>query len=71
MRLYLIRHGETIWNEKGLWQGIADVPLNEKGKDQAKKLAERLKRVDAIYSSPLKRCLETAREIAERFKKKS
>jgi len=69
MRLYLIRHGETIWNEKGLWQGIADVPLNEKGKDQAKKLAERLKRVDAIYSSPLKRCLETAREIAERFKK--
>lgn len=71
MKLYLIRHGETIWNEKGLWQGITDVPLNEKGREQAKKLANSLERVDAIYSSPLKRSLETAEEIARRFEKKS
>ncbi|ABQ47422.1 MAG TPA: histidine phosphatase family protein [Thermotoga sp.] len=69
MKLYLIRHGETIWNEKGLWQGITDVPLNEKGREQAKKLANSLERVDAIYSSPLKRSLETAEEIARRFEK--
>ncbi|MCD6552281.1 histidine phosphatase family protein [Thermotoga sp.] len=69
MRLYLIRHGETLWNEKGLWQGITDVPLNEKGKEQARRVAERLKRVDAVYSSPLLRSFETAKEIAEKFGK--
>ena len=67
MYLYLVRHGETEWNEKGLWQGITDVPLNEKGIEQAKKLAKRLKRVDAVYSSPLSRSVMTAHEIAKRF----
>ncbi|PLV60025.1 histidine phosphatase family protein [Thermotoga sp. KOL6] len=70
MKLYLVRHGETSWNEKGLWQGIADVPLNERGRNQAKKLAERLKKADAVYSSPLMRSFETAKEIAEKFEKK-
>ena len=36
--IYLTRHGETEWNEKKLIQGHTDIPLNEKGKKQAKQL---------------------------------
>jgi len=61
---YVIRHGETDWNLDGRWQGHADVPLNEVGQAQARRLAERLSasgpRFAAIYSSDLKRAWETA-----------
>jgi len=61
---YVIRHGETDWNLDGRWQGHADVPLNEVGRAQAQRLAERLHasgpRFTAIYSSDLKRAWETA-----------
>ena len=42
------------------------VPLNEKGKEQAQQIAERLKAqpITAVYSSPLLRCLETAQPLA-------
>jgi probable phosphoglycerate mutase len=64
---YLIRHGETDWNLNGIWQGHADVPLNEVGCAQARRLAERLSaqgpRFDAIYSSDLERAWETARTL--------
>jgi probable phosphoglycerate mutase len=64
---YLIRHGETDWNSSGRWQGHADVPLNELGRAQARRLAERLRRdptrLDAIYSSDLLRAWETAETI--------
>jgi len=64
---YLVRHGETEWNAKGRICGRTDVPLSEAGRQQAKRLAERLKSIpfQALYSSPLKRALETARLIAE------
>lgn len=66
--LYLIRHGETEWNRVGRWQGHSDVPLSERGREQARALAERLARepvrIAAIYASDLQRALETARIIA-------
>lgn len=70
--IYLVRHGETEWNVKKLIQGQKDIPLNEKGKKQAGKLAEKLKKIkfDAIYSSDLKRAAETAKIIAGKRKLK-
>jgi broad specificity phosphatase PhoE len=42
-RLILVRHGETDWNVEGRYQGQADLPLNEWGREQAKLLTERLR----------------------------
>lgn len=57
MKLYLVRHGQTDFNKGDLTQGSSDIPLNETGKEQARKLAERVKnmRFDAYYVSPLTR----------------
>ncbi len=67
MLLYLVRHGETEANRKGLALGQADVPLNEHGLWQAGRLAAALatEPFSAVYTSPLKRALETAEAIAE------
>ena len=67
MNLILIRHGETDWNRSGRCQGVADIALNENGKQQARELANSLKdhKITAVYSSHLKRALETAEHIAE------
>lgn len=64
--ILLIRHGQTDWNAEGRWQGHADVPLNELGRQQAQLLAGRLKAwpISAIYCSDLKRASETAAIIA-------
>jgi broad specificity phosphatase PhoE len=64
--ILLARHGETDWNREGRFQGHADPPLNEAGRAQAAKLAAELKGVDlaAVYSSPLRRALETAKLVA-------
>ncbi len=64
--LLLVRHGETDWNLDGRWQGWADPPLNDTGRAQAAELAHRLSRepVDAVYSSDLRRALETAEPVA-------
>ena len=66
MRLTLVRHGKTDWNETGRCQGISDVPLNSSGIEQAEKLAFSLKdeRIDRIYSSNLVRAKVTAEKIA-------
>lgn len=52
--LYLVRHGETEGNAKRWFQGATDVPLNERGLEQARRLGAFLKDVhlDAIYTSP-------------------
>jgi broad specificity phosphatase PhoE len=66
LRLILIRHGETLWNRENRIQGHADIELSDHGRTQIQKLAHSLKeeRINAIYSSPLKRAYETAQAIA-------
>jgi broad specificity phosphatase PhoE len=66
--VYLARHGESDWNAANRFQGHSDRPLTELGRRQAEALAELVaaQKVDAIYSSPLIRALETARIVAAR-----
>jgi probable phosphoglycerate mutase len=61
-----VRHGQTAWNREEIFRGRTDVPLDETGLKQAELAGEYLKEVeiDAIYSSPLSRALETAEKIA-------
>jgi alpha-ribazole phosphatase/probable phosphoglycerate mutase len=65
--ILLARHGQSDWNATRRWQGHADRPLTEKGRAQAKALAERLAHIelDAVYSSDLHRAADTARVVAE------
>ncbi|MBI5065585.1 histidine phosphatase family protein [Candidatus Woesearchaeota archaeon] len=65
MKLYFTRHGETIENQQKIIQGHLEGTLSELGKEQAKRLAERLKNepLDAIYSSDLRRAADTAKEV--------
>lgn len=65
-RLYLVRHGETVWNSEMRFQGKTDIPLSEKGKEEARLFGERFKNkdIDVIYSSPLSRAMETAKAAA-------
>ena len=67
-RLLAIRHGETAWNVDTRIQGHLDIPLNERGRWQAERLARALAArdpIDAIYSSDLQRAHDTARAIAD------
>lgn len=66
-KLVLVRHGQTDWNLEGRYQGGSDVPLNATGREQAERLAMELSasRYEAVYSSPLRRSLDTARAIAQ------
>lgn len=65
--ILLARHGETDWNRERRWQGLADVSLNERGREQARALAHKLEPVPlrAIYASDLRRAYETAFVVAE------
>ena len=67
MRLITVRHGESTSNLSWVTAGWMDVELTREGLKQAEKVAERLKdeKIDAIYSSDLKRASKTAEEIAK------
>ena len=61
--VYLARHGESDWNAANRFQGHSDRPLTDLGRRQAERLAEELAAaasLSAIYSSTLRRALETA-----------
>ncbi len=62
--LYLIRHGQTVSNVEGRWQGHQDGQLNDVGQDQAARLGSSFPDVDAVYASPLSRAADTASEVA-------
>lgn len=66
-RLLLVRHGETDANASGIFQGQADIPLNDTGRAQAQAAAQRLATFspDRIVASDLSRAQTTARIIAD------
>jgi 2,3-bisphosphoglycerate-dependent phosphoglycerate mutase len=63
--LILLRHGESEWNRKGLWTGLRDISLDEKGKEQARLAGEKLKgfSIDLAFTSVLIRAKQTLDEI--------
>lgn len=65
MNIVLVRHGQTDWNVKNMLQGRTNIELNCKGKEQAKETAKKLAniKIDKIYVSPLKRTIETSKQI--------
>ena len=69
-RIFLIRHGETNWNKEGRFQGQIDIPLNDNGKDQARKTFEYLRNIsfNRAYSSSMHRPYETAEIILQNNK---
>ena len=68
MRLLLARHGETDWNAALRIQGKTDIELNDRGREQARNLAERLRDgepIERLFTSPKKRAYETARIVGK------
>ena len=65
--ILIARHGQSDWNHEKRWQGHADRPLTERGREQAQALADRLAHIelDAVYSSDLQRARDTAAVVAE------
>jgi len=71
VRLYLVRHGQTVANAERRFQGHKDFPLSDNGVEQVQRVAERLQHVplDFIYTSDLGRAITTAEAIAEKHSK--
>jgi broad specificity phosphatase PhoE len=69
MQVFLVRHGETEYNAKGIYQGHTPVPLSERGRQQSALVAERLAsiRPHVLYSSDIVRAQETAAIIGQRL----
>jgi len=68
LKLYIIRHGETDYNKPGVFCGSKDIDLNEEGRKQCIALEKAMDNIelDAIISSPLKRCIHTAQGLASK-----
>lgn len=67
--ILLVRHGQTEWNRNERFRGRYDINLNEHGLEQARKTADRIAKAwkpTVVYSSPLKRAMQTAKIIAQR-----
>lgn len=62
MKLYITRHGKTIWNEQGILQGSLDSPLTKEGVQKAIDLSKRISiyNIQAIVTSDLKRAKDTS-----------
>ncbi len=71
MKLILVRHGETDHNRTNTHIGQSDVPLNDNGRQQARRVGERLakQKIDIVYSSDLQRANFTAKEIVSHHPK--
>ncbi len=71
MKLYMVRHGETNWNIENRIQGQQDTELNEKGRQQARELADKLAggdyQISVIYTSAKKRACETAQIVGDKL----
>lgn len=67
MNLYVVRHGETIWNREHKVQGISDISLTDKGREDARELQELVSslNIDVVISSPLVRARETAKILVD------
>lgn len=67
MLLYIVRHGQTEWNLEHRCQGISDIPLTEKGIEEAKALIPLVKElnIDVVIASPLSRARETAKILVD------
>lgn len=68
--LILVRHGQSTWNDENRFTGWANVPLNDKGREEAVDaaevlLAEKGLRIDSCYTSVLKRSVDTAKIILD------
>lgn len=63
-RILVLRHGQSEWNALGKWQGQADPPLTDAGREQAYRAAELLGQFDLIATSDLQRAHETAAIIS-------
>ena len=63
--LILVRHTESEWNKLGVWTGLTDISLSEKGVEEAKLAGEKLKDlpIDLCYISSLKRARQTLDQI--------
>ncbi len=67
--LVLVRHGQSTWNAKGIWTGLTDVDLTEKGREEARKAGDAIRDINfqLAYVTPLKRSDETLQEIEKVF----
>lgn len=65
-RIFMVRHGATVLSAEDRFAGVTDVELSDGGREQARELAERLscEKITAVYASPLRRTVETARILA-------
>ncbi len=69
MEVYLVRHMQTTWNALGKLQGVTDIELSEKGKEDADRFVEviDLKNIDAIFSSDKLRTKYLAEKLASKY----
>lgn len=63
--ILIVRHGQSVWNAQGRWQGRADPPLSSLGHQQARVAASALPSFDVLVASTLQRAHQTARGISE------
>lgn len=73
-KLVLVRHGESVWNKKGIFTGWVDVPLDEKGIEESKAVGKKLEKqkikFDVVFTSTLERAQETLYFILPLIEKK-